>query len=111
VTEQECWHKLRAALSDRTGVLRFESFDIVNAPDCAETAATLRHYLVGRPLAETDPAHIRKLGRATEPVCAQLVARLVQRSQRRFLGISGCTSSHSGRPEHSADPRATGRES
>jgi len=98
VTEQECWHRLRAALSDRTGMLRFENFDIVNAPDSAETAATLRHYLVGRPLAETDPAHIRKLGRATEPVCAQRVARLVQKSQRRFSDTSESTLRPSGRP-------------
>jgi len=98
VTEQECWHRLRAALSDRTGMLRFENFDIVNAPDSAETAATLRHYLVGRALAEKNPAYIRKLGSVTEPVCARPVVQLVRKSQRRFSDTSESTLRPSGRP-------------
>ena len=85
MTEQQCRDRVRSALSDRTGVLRFESFDIVDAPDCADTAATLRHYLVGRGLAEVDAGHIRQVGRVTHPLCARVIAQLVQESQETFV--------------------------
>jgi hypothetical protein len=85
VTDQECRDRVRCALSDRTGTLRFESFDIVDAPDCAQAAATLRHYLLGRALAEADPDHIRESGREAYPLCARVVAQLVQESQEILI--------------------------
>lgn len=85
MTEQECRNKVRCTLSDRTGLLRFESFDIVDAPERGEMAAMLRHYLVGRALAETDAGYIRELGRMTHPLCAQVIAQLVEESQETFI--------------------------
>lgn len=85
MTKDQCRDRVRCGLSDTTGVLRFENFDIADAPDCADTAATLREYLVGRALAETDPERIRELGRITNPLCAQVVAHLVRESQETFV--------------------------
>ncbi len=85
MTEGQCRNRVRCVLSDKTGVLRFKSFDIVDAPECRETAATLRHYLVGRALAETDTGYIRELGRVTRPLCARVVAQLVEESQQTFI--------------------------
>jgi len=85
VTKNECRNRVRCALSDETGVLRFREFDIVGAPECRETVATLRHYLVGRALAETDAGYIRELGRVTRLLCARVVAQLVEESQQTFI--------------------------
>ena len=85
ITEQECRDSMRCGLSDRTGTLRFDTLDIVASPDCIEIATALRGYLVGRALAEADAAHIRQLGGMTHPLCAGVVAGLVQRAQSTFL--------------------------
>jgi len=85
VTEDQCRNRVRCTLSDKSGILRFKKFDIVDAPECRETAATLRHYLVGRALAETDTAYIRELGRVTRPLCARVVAQLVEESRQTFV--------------------------
>ncbi len=84
VTEQECRNGVRCAMSDRTGVLRFEGFDIVDAPECAETVYRIREYLVGRALAETDVDYIREIGLVEHPLCARVVAELVAQSQETF---------------------------
>ena len=47
-TEQDCRNNVRWTLSDRTRGLCFETLDIVDAADRAETAPTLSHYRVGR---------------------------------------------------------------
>ena len=89
MTEQECRSKIRCAMSDRTGQLRFENFNIVDAPDCAETADRIRHYLVGRALAETDTSYLREIGRDTHPLCGRVVAQLVTESQETFVQRTG----------------------
>ena len=88
MTKQECRNKIRCAMSDKTGVLRFESFDIVDAPDCAETGDRIRQYLVGRALAEVDVGRIREIGGHGHPLCARVVAQLVTESQETFLHLS-----------------------
>jgi len=84
MTEQECRDRVRCALSDRTGALSFENFDIVDAPDCSETAYNIREYLLGRPLAEVDVDSIREMGDLGNPLCARVVAGLVADCQRLF---------------------------
>ena len=37
----ECEERLRFTLSDESGVLRVESFDIVDAPECLQVAETV----------------------------------------------------------------------
>jgi len=85
MTESECRERIRCAMSDRTGVLRFEGFDIVDAPRCAETAEKIRSYLVGRALAEVDAARIRRIGTEPDDPCARVVARMVAESQAIFV--------------------------
>ena len=72
-------------MSDKTGVLRFESFDIVDAPECAETAEKIRQYLVGRALADVDVSLIRETGRDRHLLCARVVAQMVGESQGIFV--------------------------
>jgi hypothetical protein len=84
MSEDECRNKIRCGLSDRSGVLRFESFDIVDAPECAEIAYGLRAYLVGRALAEVDVGHLQEVLAAEHPLCGRVVVRLVTDSQEMF---------------------------
>lgn len=85
MAEQECRDKVRCAMSDKTGVLRFEGFDIVDTPECAETAAKIRKYLVGRALAEVDVRRIRDMGCDGDSLCARVVAQMVAESQAIFV--------------------------
>lgn len=89
MTENECRNKVRCALSDKTGQLRFESFDIVDAPECADTAEKIARYLVGRSLGDVDPGRIRDIGRDGNALCGRVVARMVEESQRTFLHFNG----------------------
>ena len=57
----DCRNKVRFALSDSTGALRFTDFDIVDAPECSQVKGTLKEYLLGRPLAELDLGYIRQM--------------------------------------------------
>ena len=84
MTQKECWDRVRWALSDRSGVLRFESFDVVDVPECGETACGIRRYLAGRTLAEVDTSQIREIGHNTHPLCAQVIAQMVAEAQETF---------------------------
>ena len=81
---EDCQDRLRIRLSDRSGDLRFEAFEIVNAPECREIEAALRCYLVGRPLAEVDLDYLRELRCPANGECARAVIDEVQKCQRLF---------------------------
>ena len=81
---KECYDSIRFSLSDLSGQMRFESFDLVDMPDCEDVAASLREYLVRCPLAEVDVERIRSMecdGRCT---CLGEVARVVREQQHLF---------------------------
>jgi len=61
IDPQECVDRIRFSLSDKTGVLRIEDFDIVDASQCTTFAEELKRYLIGRPVAEIDVDYIRSL--------------------------------------------------
>jgi hypothetical protein len=84
VNPDDCRNRVRFALSDSTGVLRFTDFDIVDAPECREVAKTLKAYLVGRPLAELDLDHIRGLSCGGNGQCVRDVADEIE-DYRRIL--------------------------
>lgn len=89
MTEEDCRRRIRCMMSDRTGELRFEAFEIVDAPQCAATVERIRQYLLGRPLAEVDPGRIREIGRDENPLCARVVAQMVAESRRTFVRPPG----------------------
>jgi len=80
----ECYDKIRLSLSDESGELRFESFEIVDMPDCQELAGQLREYLVGRPLAQADPHRVRSMSCPSGGACMLVVARIIEEYQRLF---------------------------
>ena len=80
----ECYGSIRFSLSDLSRRMRFESFDVADMPECKGAAASLREYLVHRPLVEVDVERIRSMecdGRCT---CVGEVARGVREQQRLF---------------------------
>jgi hypothetical protein len=92
-------------MSDRTGVLCFENFDIVDAPECHETAEEIRRYLVGRALTDVDVSQIREIGRDGHALCARVVAQLVTESQGIFVHGHVLSDAH-----RSGERTATARE-
>ncbi len=100
MTESECRERIRCTMSDKSGVLRFENFEIVDTPEAAETAEKIRDYLVGRALADVEAGRIREMGRDGHLLCAHVVAQLVTESQAVF--VRGKADSRVDRPEGSA---------
>lgn len=86
---EQCYDSIRFSLSDLSGRMRFESFDIVDVPECRDVAARLREYLVGRPLAQVDVQRIRSTECADDCTCLPEVARVVREQQRIFAPRSG----------------------
>jgi len=80
----ECYDSIRFSLSDLSGRMRFESFDVADLPECKDVAASLREYLVGRPLAEVNLERIRSMECAGRCTCVGEVARVVREQQHLF---------------------------
>ena len=81
---KQCYDSIRFSLSDLRGQMRFETFDIVDMPECQDVAAELRKYLVGRPLAQVDVQRIRLMECADKYGCVADVVRVVREQQRLF---------------------------
>ena len=81
---RRCYDNIRFALSDRTGRIAFESFDIVDMPECHDLAARLRQYLVHRPLAQVDVKRIRSMRGAVTAMCISDVARALDELKYLF---------------------------
>jgi len=81
---KNCYDNIRFVLSDRGGRMCFESFDIIDMPECQNTSARLREYLVHRPLAQVDVRRIQSMQRADTPTCIPDVARAVDELKRLF---------------------------
>ena len=77
MTPDRCTDKVRFSLSDASGVLRFKSFGIIDAPECRQIAEALRDYLVDRPLSEVDVDHVRHLSCPGDGLCMNRIAELV----------------------------------
>ena len=86
---QSCRDRIRFRLSDDSGSLCFETFEIVNSPECYEFEAALREYLVGRPLATVDVSYLRSLNCTAECECVSAVVREVEVHQRMFGRVGG----------------------
>jgi hypothetical protein len=80
----ECYDSIRFSLSDLSGRMQFESFDIAHTPECRRAAASIRNYLLHRPLAEVDVGRIRSMERDGTCPCVAQAARLVREQQRLF---------------------------
>lgn len=81
---KQCYDSIRFSLSDLSGQMRFEMFDIVDVPECQDVAARLRKYLVRRPLAQVDVQRIRSIECDDNCTCLAEVARVVRQQQRLF---------------------------
>jgi hypothetical protein len=83
-----CYDKIRFTLSDSSGVLRFTSFDFVDAPECAETARALGEYLVGRPLAEVDVEYLCAFRCAGSDSCMRALTEVIREHRGMFLSVA-----------------------
>ncbi len=80
----ECYDKIRFSLSDDSGELCFEYFEIIDAPECQEIAGKIRSYILGRPLRLIDANRIRSLECPGSGECMSTVAKVIEENQEIF---------------------------
>jgi len=80
----ECYDSVRFSLSDLSGRMQFESFNITDMPECRRTASNIRNYLLHRPLGEVDVGRIRSMERDGRCPCVAQVIWVVREQQRLF---------------------------
>ena len=80
----ECYDRVRMALSDKTGELRVSSFDIVGIAECSEMAE-LRAKLVGKRLADINIAEMRGMSDLSNAQCIRVVVNIIAEYQDQFL--------------------------
>jgi len=81
---KDCYGNIRFVLSDRSGQMCFESFDIADTPECRDVIARLSEYLVHRPLGQVDVRRIQSMRRAATDTCIPDVVRTVGELKRLF---------------------------
>jgi hypothetical protein len=86
---KECYDKIRFSLSDESGALRFERFEIANAPECWKVEQKLRAHLVGRALAKVDLSYLRSLTCDGDGACMRAVVQVIEEHQQLFLRTRG----------------------
>ena len=86
MSPSECDDKIRFSLSDESGVLRFDAFAIVDAPECRDMEREFQAYLVGRPLSKVDLGYLRGLTCDGDGVCMRAVIRAIEEPRQLLLG-------------------------
>lgn len=81
---QECYTKVRYSLSDESGVVRFKTFNIVDAPECRRLTRTLQEYLIGRALTDVDLACVQQLTCEEHGECMRSVIRVIEECRLLF---------------------------
>jgi len=84
IDPRECVDKIRFSMTDKTGVLRVQDFDIVDAPQCTEFAEKLKRYLTGRPVAEVDIDYIRSLTCLGDGRCVRAIVDAIAQYRDMF---------------------------
>jgi hypothetical protein len=85
MSAEQCHDRLRFQLSDKSGVLRFVEFEIVNASRCRGMEETLREYLLGRALADVDLSYLQGLACGGNGDCMHALIREMQKYQYLFV--------------------------
>jgi hypothetical protein len=77
--------RLRLRLNDDDGVLRFVSFEILNASRCRGIETALQEYFVGRALADVDFDYLQRLMGRGNGECTHAVIREVNKHLCLFV--------------------------
>ena len=85
----ECYDLIRFTLSDLSGHMQFESFDIADMPECRRVAARIQDYLLHCPLAEVDLGRIQSMAGDGGCPCVTQAVRIVREQQRLFCTTAG----------------------
>jgi len=84
IDPQECVDRIRFSLSDKTGVLRVEDFEITKTPQCLDLAESLKASLVGRPVADIDIDYIRGLRCQGDGQCTRAIVEAIAEYHELF---------------------------
>lgn len=80
-----CADKIRFSLSDRSGKLCFEQFDIIDHPACNNVAEQMRAVIVGKPLAEIDLDALQAIECRGSRGCIEAACEIIAECQRMFV--------------------------
>ena len=86
MTADECRDRIRYSLSDVSGTLRIESFDIADAPDCQNIADEVRSVILGRPIANIDVAELLRIFCPGKRLCVCAIVDAIGEEQALFAG-------------------------
>jgi hypothetical protein len=89
--------RIRYALSDTSGILRFKDFEIVDAPECLGAAKAVRQLVNGTALEEIDVDALLHRPCPANGQCMRAIAGLIRQSQDLFV--------HATVPQSTASPR------
>ena len=84
--DSECYDRIRYAMSDDGGELRFTSFQITGGTKCAGVEQELREYLFSCPLRDLKVDKILQVSCPVGRQCIETVARVVLEQQSFFAG-------------------------
>ncbi len=82
----ECYDRIRYAMSDDGGELRFTSFQITGGTRCAGVEQELKEYLLSRPLLDLEVDKILQVRCPVGRQCIETIARVVTEQQSFFAG-------------------------
>jgi hypothetical protein len=85
MSQEDCYNRIRYSLSDASGVMRFTSFEIIDAPQCKNTNKLLREHLMSRPVADVDLDYLRGMTCELNGECIRTVIRIVEDYQRLLV--------------------------
>jgi hypothetical protein len=80
----DCADRVRFSLSDKSGILRFEEFEIVGSPVCAHVAEELKQLLLGQPLDEIDMDRVKSITCPGGGECVRTVIDVVEDTLETF---------------------------
>lgn len=81
---EDCRDRIHFSLSDASGALRFESFEIVDAPECEQFEKDVRAVLLGRSLHDVQPEDFRGLSCPSDIYWTRALTELLEEHKTLF---------------------------
>jgi hypothetical protein len=79
-----CYNRIRFAIDDVDGALRFRRLDVTGESVRRETVAALEAYLNERPLGEVDLAEVRRITEGCGSACGEELIRVIGEQKALF---------------------------
>ena len=88
VVNAECYDRIRFAMDDADGSLRFRRIGVEGGVYCEEVLKRLEAYLKKRPLRDVDMDAVREITSNCHPECGKELVRIIAEQKTFFCGRS-----------------------